>query len=69
MRNIDIERVYTISNWVALVLAVVAFMGATVSNEISFWVPALIIATPTILFLFVALVSLVWSFFLTKETQ
>lgn len=69
MKNIDIERVYTVSNWVALVFAVIAFMGATMSNEISFWIPALIISTPTILFLFAVLVSLVWSFFLTKETQ
>lgn len=69
MINIDIERIYKISNIVAIVCAIIAFLAAATSSSVSFWVPFIILIFPTSVICFMVCIGLLWSFFLTRDNK
>jgi len=69
MKHIDFERIYFTTNWIAFFLGMIGFGAAAVSDNVSLWIPFLILITPTSIFIVVSVVALVWSFILTRETN
>lgn len=67
MKNIDIEKLYYYSNFIAFAFAMVALGSALCYSEISLWIPLIILAIPTVVFGCVIAGALFWSFFLTKD--
>jgi len=61
----DLEKTYKYCNYLAVVVA--SFTAGTWWAGTPWWIPALMLITPTTIFLVVILLSLAWSFYLTKD--
>lgn len=66
MTNLNIERIYGISNIFAIAFALVALVLSLLFNDVSLWTPVIILLTPTAVFCTVILSALIWSFFATR---
>ena len=69
MPNINIERIYGISNYFAFALAFIALVAALLYDGLSLWIPLIILAIPTLLFVMVVSGALFWSFYLTRKNN